>query len=368
MSGLNNKYRFIISGGGTGGHIYPAIAIANGLKARFPQAQFLFVGAESRMEMEKVPRAGYNIVGLPIIGLQRRFTFQNLLMPFKLLKSLQLAKKIIKDFKPSVAIGVGGYASAPLLKKAEGLNIPCVIQEQNSYAGMTNKWLSKKVNTICVAYDNMDRYFPKEKLVKTGNPVRTDIIEINIDQNDARVSFGLEPDKKTLLIVGGSLGAFTINESIEKLLPELVKYKIQVIWQTGKFFFERAKKSAAGYKNVSVNEFIYSMDQAYASADVVVSRSGALSISELCLVGKPTVLIPSPNVSEDHQTKNAMALVNTGSALLVKDIEAREQLGNVLFDLLNDEKTQIALSENIVKLGFPDATDRIVEEVVKLLK
>jgi UDP-N-acetylglucosamine--N-acetylmuramyl-(pentapeptide) pyrophosphoryl-undecaprenol N-acetylglucosamine transferase len=368
MSKLNNKYRFIISGGGTGGHIYPAIAIANGLKCRFPKSEFLFVGAEGRMEMEKVPRAGYEIVGLPIMGLQRRFTFQNLLLPFKLLKSLMLAKKIIKNFRPDVAIGVGGFASAPLLRRAEGLNVPCVIQEQNSYAGLTNKWLAKKVNTICVAYDHMDKYFPKEKLVKTGNPVRSDIIETKIDQSEARVSFGLEKDKKTLLIIGGSLGAFTINESIEKLLPEFDKHNMQVLWQTGKYFFERAQASSSKYENVAVNEFIYTMDKAYACADVVISRAGALSISELCLVGKPTILIPSPNVSEDHQTMNAMALVDTNSAVLVKDVEARERLGSALFELIKDEKRQEELSENIVKLGFPDATERIVEEVAKLLK
>ena len=368
MSRPNNKYRFIISGGGTGGHIFPAIAIANGLKARFPQAQFLFVGAEGRMEMEKVPHAGYEIVGLPIMGLQRRFTFQNLLLPFMLLKRLWLAKKIVKDFKPDVAIGVGGYASAPLLKKAENLNVPCVIQEQNSYAGLTNKWLSKKVKTICVAYDNMGNYFPKDKLVKTGNPVRNDIFNTEVSQNEARFSFKLEEDKKTVLIVGGSLGAFTINESIEAMLADFKKHNIQVIWQTGKYFYARAKSSAASYENVSVNEFIHSMDKAYASADVVISRAGALSISELCLVGKPTILVPSPNVSEDHQTKNAMALVDIDAAILVKDIEARNELKVTLFDLLNNEEKQRLLANNIVKLGFPDATDRIVDEVVKLLK
>lgn len=368
MSESNNKYRFIISGGGTGGHIFPAVAIANGLKARFPQSEFLFVGAEGRMEMEKVPRSGYEIVGLPIMGLQRRFTFQNFLLPFKLIKSLWMAKRIVKQFQPDVAIGVGGYASAPLLKKAEGLGVKCLIQEQNSYAGLTNKWLAKKVKTICVAYDHMERYFPKEKIVKTGNPVRSDIIDSRENQNEARVSFGLENDKKTLLIVGGSLGAFTINESIEKLLPEFEKHDMQVVWQTGKYFYERAKQAASTYKNVAVNEFIYTMDKAYASADVVISRAGALSISELCLVGKPTILIPSPNVSEDHQTKNAMALVDVDAAVLVKDIEARDQLGDALFALVKDENKQKELSENIVKLGFPDATDRIVEEVAKLLK
>ena len=279
-----------------------------------------------------------------------------------------MSKQIIKDFRPDVVIGVGGYASAPLLKKAESLGITSLIQEQNSYAGLTNKWLAKKVNTICVAYDHMDRYFPKGKLVKTGNPVRSDIIEIKEGQKEARYSFGLERDKKTLLIVGGSLGAFTINESIEKLLPDFEKHAIQVVWQTGKYFFERAQKSASAYKNVAVKEFIYTMDKAYASADIVISRAGALSISELCLVGKPTILIPSPNVSEDHQTKNAMALVDVNAAVLVKDNEAKDTLGKALFTLVHDEKKQKELSENIVKLGFPDATERIVEEVVKLLK
>tara|TARA_B100000809_G_scaffold216352_1_gene221998 strand:+ start:2582 stop:3688 length:1107 start_codon:yes stop_codon:yes gene_type:complete len=368
MSKSNNKYRFIISGGGTGGHIFPAIAIANGLKARFPQAQFLFVGAEGRMEMEKVPHAGYEIVGLPIMGLQRRFTFQNLLLPFKLFKSLWIAKKVVKSFKPDIAIGVGGYASAPLLKKAESLNVPCLIQEQNSYAGLTNKWLAKKAKTICVAYDHMENYFPEEKIVKTGNPVRSDIIENKINQNEARISFGLEGDKKTLLIVGGSLGALTINESIEGMLPEFEKHNMQVVWQTGKYFCKRAKLAAEGYRNVSVNEFIHTMDKAYASADIVISRAGALSISELCLVGKPTILIPSPNVSEDHQTKNAMALVEKDAAMLVKDVEAREQLSVTLFDLCKNEKKQKELGENIIKLGFTDATNRIVAEIEKLLR
>lgn len=368
MSELNNKYRFIISGGGTGGHIYPAIAIANGLKAKFPTAEVLFVGAEGRMEMEKVPRAGYDIVGLPIMGIQRRLTWKNLLVPFKLIQSLFRAKKLVKNFRPDVAIGVGGYASAPLLRKAEGLGVPCLIQEQNSYAGLTNKMLAGKAEKICVAYDHMENYFPKEKITKTGNPVRSDIVSSTIDQNEARKSFGLEENKKTILVVGGSLGAFTVNESIERLLPEFAKHDVQVLWQTGKYFFERAKAISKDDKHVAANEFIYTMDQAYAAADVVISRAGALSISELCLVGKPTILIPSPNVSEDHQTKNAMALVDVEAAVLVKDIDSREHLGEVLFSLIKDDEKQKSLSENILKLGIPDATDRIVAEVSKLLK
>ena len=368
MSSQQPKYRFIISGGGTGGHIYPAIAIANGLKAKYPEAEFLFVGADGRMEMEKVPRAGYEIIGLPIIGLQRRLTLKNFLVPFKLLQSLWKAKKIIKSFAPHVAIGVGGYASAPLLKKAEGLDVPCLIQEQNGYAGLTNKMLANKAKTICVAYDHMEKYFPADKIVKTGNPVRTDIIENNINSADAKKSFGLKEDKLTVLVIGGSLGAKTINESIAGLLPALKEKDVQLLWQTGKFYFPKAEEEAKGYKNVSVNDFIYNMDEAYAAADVVISRAGALSISELCLVGKPTILIPSPNVAEDHQTKNAMALVNENAAVLVKDVDARNVLGKALFELIDNKEEQDDLSQNILKLGIPDATNRIVEQVSKLIK
>lgn len=362
------KYRFIISGGGTGGHIYPAIAIANGLKKKYPQAEFLFVGADGRMEMEKVPRAGYEIVGLPIIGLQRRLTLKNVLVPFKLIQSLIRAKRIIKQFKPDVAVGVGGYASAPLLRKAESMGIPCLIQEQNGYAGLTNKLLADKVKTVCVAYDNMERYFPKGKLVKTGNPVRTDIIDKKIETSQAKVAFGLNENIVTLLVIGGSLGARTINESVGAMLPKLRALGIQLLWQTGKSYFFDAQEQAKSYENVSVNEFIYNMDVAYAAADVVISRAGALSISELCLVGKPTILVPSPNVTEDHQTKNAKALVQANAAILVKDIEASQKLESCFLGLVADAKRQAELSEAIIKLGIPDATDRIVAEVSKLLK
>ncbi len=368
MAMSENKYRFIISGGGTGGHIYPAIAIANGLKNKYPNAEFLFVGAEGRMEMEKVPRAGFNIVGLPIMGLQRRLTFKNLLVPFKLYQSLSKAKKIIKKFAPHVAIGVGGYASAPLLKKAEQLGVPCLIQEQNGYAGLTNKLLASKAETICVAYDNMDKYFPSDKIVKTGNPVRTDIIKNDINSADAKKSFGLKEDQLTVLVIGGSLGARTINESIAGLLPELKEKGVQLLWQTGKWYYTKAQEVVEAFDNVSVNEFIYNMDEAYAAADVVISRAGALSISELCLIGKPTILIPSPNVAEDHQTKNAMALVNANAAVLVKDTDAHNQLGTSLFALIDNKEKQKDLSQNILKQGIPDATDRLVEEVSKLIK
>ena len=368
MAMSENKYRFIISGGGTGGHIYPAIAIANGLKSKYPNAEFLFVGAEGRMEMEKVPRAGFNIVGLPIMGLQRRLTFKNLLVPFKLYQSLSKAKKIIKKFAPHVAIGVGGYASAPLLKKAEQLGVPCLIQEQNGYAGLTNKLLASKAETICVAYDNMDKYFPSDKIVKTGNPVRTDIIKNNINSADAKKSFGLKEDQLTVLVIGGSLGARTINESIAGLLPELKEKGVQLLWQTGKWYYTKAQEVVEAFDNVSVNEFIYNMDEAYAAADVVISRAGALSISELCLIGKPTILIPSPNVAEDHQTKNAMALVNADAAVLVKDNDAHNQLGTSLFALIDNKEKQKDLSQNILKQGIPNATDRLVEEVSKLIK
>ncbi len=326
------------------------------------------MGAEGRMEMEKVPRAGYEIIGLPIMGLQRRLTLKNFLVPFKLLQSLIRAKRIIKKFAPHVAIGVGGYASAPLLKKAEQLGVPCLIQEQNGYAGLTNKLLGSKAKTICVAYDNMDKYFAADKIVKTGNPVRTDIIENMINPINAKKAFRLMDDQITILVIGGSLGARTINQSISALLPALEKSGIQLLWQTGKLYYDKALQQADDFSNVAVHEFIHNMDEAYAAADLVISRAGALSISELCLVGKPTILIPSPNVAEDHQTKNAMALVNANAAVLVNDKDALSQLGVSLFALLDNNDKQNELSENIIKLGFPDATDRIVEEISKLIK
>ncbi len=366
MQPNSTPYRFIISGGGTGGHIYPAIAIANELKHRFPQAAIKFVGALGRMEMEKIPKAGYDIVGLPIMGIQRRLTLKNLAVPFKLLQSLLIAKKLIKSFQPDVVIGVGGYASGPLLKSAVNAGVPALIQEQNSYAGLTNKLLATDVAKVCVAYDNMEAYFPKNKLVITGNPVRKDISESVIPKQEALAHFNLSPAKKTVLVIGGSLGARTINESMQHGVDQLVAAGYQLLWQTGAFYYE-SLKSLNG-EGVVVRDFIYEMDQAYAAADVVVSRAGALSVSELCLVGKPIILVPSPNVAEDHQTKNAMALVKKDAAVLVKDTEAKEQLVAALLKLLADEEKQHTLSENIKQMAKPNATDEIVNEIEKLLK
>jgi len=363
------KYRVIISGGGTGGHIFPAIAIANALKALSPSIEILFIGAEGRMEMEKVPAAGYNIKGLWISGLQRSLTLKNLSFPFKLISSLFKAKKILKQFKPDVAIGVGGYASGPMLHVAAKSGIPALLQEQNSYPGITNKLLANKVQKICVAYDGMERFFPKEKIMLTGNPVRKDIR--NLDGKKARgvEYFKIDSDKKTLLIIGGSLGARTINQAIEASLNKYAENDIQVIWQTGKAYFEKAKTACVKYadKGISAHKFISKMDYAYAVADFVVSRSGAISVSELCLVKRPVILIPSPNVAEDHQTKNAMALVVHNAALLVKDVEAIDKLGNEVLNLSNNIELQEKLKQNIGQLGKADAAEVIANEVISLI-
>ena len=364
------KYRVIISGGGTGGHIFPAIAIANALKALSPSIEILFIGAEGRMEMEKVPAAGYNIKGLWISGLQRSLSLKNLSFPFKLISSLFKAKKILKQFKPDVAVGVGGYASGPMLHVAAKSGIPALLQEQNSYPGITNKLLANKVQKICVAYDGMERFFPKEKIMLTGNPVRKDIR--NLDGKKARgvEYFKIDPDKKTLLIIGGSLGARTINLAIEASLNIYAENDIQVIWQTGKTYFEKAKTACVKYadKGIYAHEFISKMDYAYAVADFVVSRSGAISVSELCLVKRPVILIPSPNVAEDHQTKNAMALVVHNAALLVKDVEAIDKLGNEVLNLSNNIELQEKLKQNIAQLGKADAAEVIANEVISLIE
>lgn len=362
------QLKVIISGGGTGGHIFPAIAIANAIKEKHPDSDILFVGAKEKMEMEKVPAAGYKIIGLTIAGLQRRLTLKNLSFPFKLLKSLGDAKRIIKDFKPDIAIGVGGYASGPLLKIAGQLNIPTLIQEQNSYPGITNKLLAKKAEKICVAYDGMERFFPKDKIVITGNPVRKDIANLRDNRTEAIEYFNLDNNKQTILVIGGSLGARTINESIKAYLEHYEKENVQVIWQTGKLYFEQAKEAAKNFNNIKVHEFISRMDLAYGAADIVISRAGALSISELCLVKKPCILVPSPNVSEDHQTKNAMSLVNKLAALLVKDIEAISNLGAKSIELLKNMELREQLSKNIAALGKPNAADDICNEVLKLIK
>lgn len=365
-----SQYKVIISGGGTGGHIFPAIAIANAIKLKHPTAEILFVGAEGKMEMEKVPVAGYKIVGLPIMGIQRKLTLQNLKVPFKLLFSLLKAKKVIKEFKPNVVVGVGGYASGPLLKIATSMGVPALLQEQNSYPGITNKILAKKVQKICVAYQGMEQFFPKEKIIFTGNPVRQDIVDLSGKREKGLQHFGLSADKKIVLVIGGSLGARVINESIDAGLEVLAKNNIQLLWQTGKTYADKAADSIKKYsdKGLVTMPFIFTMDLAYAVADVVVSRAGALSVSELCLTQKPSILVPSPNVSEDHQTKNAMALVNNKAAVLVKDIEAKNELMTVLLNLVNDSSLQQELKINITKLSKPDAANQIAYEVIKLAK
>ncbi len=359
------KPRFIISGGGTGGHIYPAVAIANELKSRFPEAEFLFVGAKDKMEMQKVPQAGYAIKGLWISGIQRKLTLDNAMFPFKLLSSMGNSFRIIKSFKPDVVIGTGGFASGAVLKVASMLNIPTMIQEQNSYPGITNKLLAKKANKICVAYENLERFFPKDKMILTGNPVRQDLIN-EASKSEAISYFKLDANKKTLLVLGGSLGARRINQLIEKELDFLLSQNIQIIWQCGKLYLNDYSKYNEK-ENVQVVAFIDRMDLVYAAADVVISRSGASSVSELCIVGKPTIFIPSPNVAEDHQTKNAKAISDKNGAILIKESELDAQFEKVFSDLISNESKQAELSQNIKKLALPNATKDIVEEIMKLV-
>ena len=367
---MNNELRVIISGGGTGGHIFPAISIANAVKALRPDAKILFVGALGRMEMQRVPAAGYEIKGLPICGFDRKNLLKNIKVLWKIWKSQQMAKKIIKEFKPQVAVGVGGYASGPTLNKAAAMGIPCLIQEQNSYAGVTNKLLAKKASKICVAYDEMDRFFPADKIIKTGNPVRQSLIEATITHEDAVRSFGLDPKKKTILFVGGSLGARTINESVIQHLDLVHSSNVQFIWQTGKYYFGDIKAQMADLdaqiSNLVVTDFIADMGAAYKAADLVISRAGASSISEFCLIGKPVILVPSPNVAEDHQTKNAMALVSVDAAIYVKDSEAPDQLLPLAIETVNDEQKLQSLQEHILKLALPDSAEIIAKEVIKL--
>lgn len=360
------KLKFILSGGGTGGHIYPAVAIANELKSRFPDAEFLFVGAKDKMEMQKVPQAGYKIEGLWIAGLQRKLTLQNAMFPFKLIDSLWKSRKIIKQFKPNVVIGTGGFASGPLLQMANMLNIPTVIQEQNSYPGITNKLLSKKANKICVAYENLERFFPKERMILTGNPVRQDLIDIESKREEAIKYFNLDANKKTLLVLGGSLGARRVNQLIEKELDNILSQNVQVIWQCGKLYFEDYKKYNSN--NVQVLAFIDRMDLVYSAADIVISRAGASSVSELCIVGKPVIFIPSPNVAEDHQTKNAKSIVDKKGAVMLRESELDSQFSLVFEALLKDQGKQDQLSKNIKHLALPNATKQIVDEIVKLIK
>ncbi|MDR2010137.1 MAG: undecaprenyldiphospho-muramoylpentapeptide beta-N-acetylglucosaminyltransferase [Bacteroidales bacterium] len=364
----DKKFKVIISGGGTGGHIFPAVSIANALKKLYPDVEILFIGAEGRMEMEKVPAAGYKIVGLPVIGMKRKLSKESFTFIFKLMKSLRKAKRIIKEFNPDVVVGVGGYASGPALRAACNLNIPCLIQEQNSFPGITNKLLAKKSAKICVAYDNMEKFFPAEKILKTGNPVRQDITELEEKRREAFEYFKLSENKPTILVVGGSLGARTINQSISKNLNLIIDNDIQLIWQTGKTYIETAKQDIkkTDTKNIFVSDFIYKMDYAYSAADIIISRAGASTISELAIVGKPAIFVPSPNVSEDHQTKNAMALTSQDAALMVVDSEAIEKLIPAAIELINNKEKQQILSENAKKFALHNSAEIIAKEVYML--
>ncbi|MEO0058997.1 MAG: undecaprenyldiphospho-muramoylpentapeptide beta-N-acetylglucosaminyltransferase [Bacteroidota bacterium] len=358
--------KFILSGGGTGGHIYPAIAIANELKRRLPNCEILFVGASDKMEMQKVPQAGYKIQGLWIAGIQRKLTLDNAKFPFKLLSSLWKSRKIIKNFKPNIAIGTGGFASGPLLKMASILNVPTVVQEQNSFPGITNKWLAKEAVKICVAYPNLERFFEANKIVFTGNPVRQDLIDISEKRTDAQSFFGLDKNKKTLLVLGGSGGARRINQLIEKELQFFDRLNLQIIWQCGKLYFEQYK-TLDNSKNIKVFAFLDRMDLVYSAADFVISRAGASSVSELCLVGKPVIFIPSPNVAEDHQTKNANSIVDANGALMIKESELENSFEMIFSDLVNNDELQKQLAENILKLAKPKATSDIVDEILKIV-
>ncbi len=365
---MSRAKKIIISGGGTGGHIYPAVAIANEIMAQMPNAEILFVGAQGKMEMEKVPKAGYHIIGLPIAGFNRSNMLANLSFPFKLIKSIGLARKTVKNFKPDIAIGVGGYASGPTLLMANMLGIKSLIQEQNSYAGVTNKYLSKKASKICVAYPDMSQFFPKEKIVFTGNPVRQDIISIQTSKKEALKHFGLDSDKKTLLVIGGSQGALSVNKGIEAGIQKLQDSGLQIIWQTGKTFIEKAKEATKSYSGSYVSDFIYEMDKAYAAADIVISRAGALSVSELCLTKKPSILVPFPNAAEDHQTMNALSLVNKNAAIMVKDSDVSELLINTCLELAQNEKKQLELASNITEFAKPNAAKEIVAEVKRIME
>lgn len=362
------QLKVILSGGGTGGHIFPAVAIANEIKNLVPEADILFVGALGRMEMEKVPAAGYKIIGIPIVGLQRKFTLSNFKLPFLIIASLLKTKKIVKDFQPDVVVGTGGYASGPLLRAAANKNIPSLIQEQNSYAGITNKILSKRVNTICVAYEGMEKFFPAHKIIVTGNPVRQQVMQTHGKREEAFSFFNLDVTKKTILVIGGSLGAKTINEAVGDGLEEIFRHNIQIIWQTGKGYISSALEQVKKYKdkNIIARDFISRMDLAYSAADIVISRAGASSVSELCNIGMPCILVPSPNVAEDHQTKNAMALVKKDAAVIVKDDEAAKYLIKTSINLLNNSEKQKILKENILKMAFHDSANVIAKEVLKL--
>ena len=368
---MDEKLRIIISGGGTGGHIFPAVSIANAIKAKHPDADILFVGALGRMEMQRVPAAGYKIVGLPICGFDRKNLLRNFAVLLKIWKSQRMAKKIIRDFRPMAAVGVGGYASGPTLNECAKHGVPCLIQEQNSYAGVTNKILAKKVQRICVAYDGMERFFPADKILKTGNPVRQQLLDTKLTRAEALRSFGLDEGKKTVLIVGGSLGARTMNESVLQHLDDIKASGVQFIWQTGKYYNASINERLKGRNDLpmlKVTDFIADMGAAYRAADLVISRAGASSISEFCLIGKPVILVPSPNVAEDHQTKNAMALVEKDAALYVKDADAPAEVIGLAVGTVNDDARLAALAANIKKLALPDSADIIADEVVRLAR
>lgn len=366
------EIRIIVSGGGTGGHIFPAISIANALKAKDPESvKILFVGAEGRMEMERVPAAGYEIIGLPIRGFDRSNPLNNFKTLWMVVKSMWKARRIVKDFKPMVAVGVGGYASGPLLRAAASMGVPTVIQEQNSYAGVTNKMLASKAARICVAYPNMERFFPREKILLTGNPVRQDLLEGEDLKRKGQEFYHLDSEKKTLLIIGGSLGARTLNESVMDFLDELeASNNIQVIWQTGKYYFNQIQEHLKGrtLQNVQVMEFVNKMNYAYACADLIISRAGASSISELCLLHKAVILVPSPNVAEDHQTRNAQALVDKDAAIMIRDVDARKDLMPKALELIHQTETLNNLSQNIHKLAQENSAGRIADEIFKLIK
>ena len=367
---MKKEYRIIISGGGTGGHIFPALSIADAIKAKHPEAKILFVGADNRMEMQRVPDAGYDIVGLPIAGFDRKNLLKNFKVLWKILKSQRMAKKVIKDFAPQAAVGVGGYASGPTLKMAASMGIPTLIQEQNSYAGVTNKILSKRAKLICVAYDGMERFFPKEKIILTGNPVRKNLLEMRANRKEAIKAMGLDESKKCVLIVGGSLGARSINEGIIANIEKIrANNDIQFIWQTGKLYFEEMKKRANELgkpENLTITDFVSNMANALSAADIVVSRAGAGSISEFALLGKAVILVPSPNVSEDHQTKNAMALVDKDAAIYVADASVKEELIDRAIETVNDEAKIAKLEANVMKMGKPNAASEIADKVLKL--
>ena len=371
MSGNSNQLKVLVSGGGTGGHIFPALSIANEIKRRMPQAQILFVGAEGRMEMERVPAAGYEIKGLPVRGFDRKNLLRNVKVLMDLRRSMKLARNILKEFQPNVAVGVGGYASGPMLKECQKAGIPTLLQEQNSYAGVTNKLLAKKAQCICVAYEGMERFFPADKIVMTGNPVRRNLLECNATVEEARQAFGLDNDKRTVLIIGGSLGARTINDSIIAGLDVIAEHDdVQVIWQTGKIYDDRCREALEASKATNVKQmaFISNMDLAYRAADLVISRAGASSISELQLLGKASILVPSPNVAEDHQTKNAMALVNRNAALMIPDAEATNKLVDVMLNTIEQEAVLQKLGDNVEKMALRNSAEVIVDKVLQIAR